>query len=227
MDLDELRPLSPPVRHLSHESTPTPTPATGVFDEDDDMYLDPGSHQGQPDRTLPNRTSFPDSGTEGLRNAPTPPRTASQGSDSAASSASASSGHKRNHSSIDELGNLELPPLEVPKKPKARRVTRPASDDDYEEDEIRVIEPPLKQAKGRSTRGTRQAPTAQQAVEVIDVDEDDLAESVAIIPNKKARQEAVANGGPDVEYVPRKGETEVVKKKKRCACVCYLHLHTY
>ncbi|OCH88588.1 kinesin-domain-containing protein, partial [Obba rivulosa] len=40
-------------------------------------------------------------------------------------------------------------------------------------------------------------------------------DSTVIVPNKKARKDAVKNGGPDVEYVPLPGEVETVKKKKR------------
>ncbi|KAH7927415.1 kinesin-domain-containing protein [Leucogyrophana mollusca] len=40
-------------------------------------------------------------------------------------------------------------------------------------------------------------------------------DSAIIVPNKKARQAAAALGGPSVEYVPRKGEVDTVKKKKR------------
>ncbi|KZT06295.1 kinesin-domain-containing protein [Laetiporus sulphureus 93-53] len=40
-------------------------------------------------------------------------------------------------------------------------------------------------------------------------------ESTIIVPDKVARQEAVANGGDDVEYVPLRGEVDPGKKKKR------------
>ncbi|PCH33338.1 kinesin-domain-containing protein [Wolfiporia cocos MD-104 SS10] len=39
--------------------------------------------------------------------------------------------------------------------------------------------------------------------------------SIAVIPNRKARQQAVANGGEEVVYVPRKGEVDTGRKKKR------------
>ncbi|PSR80701.1 hypothetical protein PHLCEN_2v6617 [Hermanssonia centrifuga] len=40
-------------------------------------------------------------------------------------------------------------------------------------------------------------------------------DSIVVIPNRKAREEAVAHGGPNVEYVPKDGEVDTVKKKKR------------
>lgn len=43
----------------------------------------------------------------------------------------------------------------------------------------------------------------------------DARESIVIIPNKKARAETAARGGPGVEYVPGAGEVDVAKKKKR------------
>lgn len=212
MDLDELRPLSHQSRQSSHEP-PAPFGFQPYDDDDDDMYMDPGSQRGSPAPAATRQTSAKPAST-GKRNlfiASSPSRSPSEGS----ASSSSSSGHKRNHSSIEDLAKLELPPVEVPKKPRARRVTRPASDDDYEEDDVQIVEPPLKQAKARSARAGRHTGTSsRQAIEIIDVDEDP-SEAAVVIPNKKARQEAVANGGPNVEYVPRKGETDTVKKKKR------------
>ena len=43
----------------------------------------------------------------------------------------------------------------------------------------------------------------------------DPRDSIVVIPNKKARAEAVASGGPNTEYVPGPGEVDVAKKKKR------------
>ncbi|KAH7883877.1 kinesin-domain-containing protein, partial [Phlebopus sp. FC_14] len=40
-------------------------------------------------------------------------------------------------------------------------------------------------------------------------------DSAVILPNRKAQQAAAGTGGPGVEYVPGKGEVDVVKKKKR------------
>jgi hypothetical protein len=40
-------------------------------------------------------------------------------------------------------------------------------------------------------------------------------DSVLVIPNRKARAAAIVNGGPDVTYIPRKGEVDVAKKRKR------------
>ncbi|KAH8086663.1 P-loop containing nucleoside triphosphate hydrolase protein [Cristinia sonorae] len=43
----------------------------------------------------------------------------------------------------------------------------------------------------------------------------DIRDSIAVVPNKPARQKAVASGGSGVEYVPKPGEVEEVVKKKR------------
>lgn len=45
--------------------------------------------------------------------------------------------------------------------------------------------------------------------------EDQFEDSVAVIPDKQARQKSIMYAGPDAEYVPREGEIDVPKKKKR------------
>lgn len=47
------------------------------------------------------------------------------------------------------------------------------------------------------------------------LDEEEDEDAAVIIPNKKARQNAVAHAGPDAEYVPQAGESDTGKKKKR------------
>lgn len=53
------------------------------------------------------------------------------------------------------------------------------------------------------------------------LDELNLRDSTAIIPDKKARKAAVAHAGVDAEYVPQAGEVDTMKKKKRYVAQVY------
>lgn len=68
----------------------------------------------------------------------------------------------------------------------------------------------------KSSRPTRSSSLAQivEKTGAMTLD-DDPDDSVVIIPNKKARQEAVKHAGANAEYVPQKGESDTMKKKKR------------
>jgi hypothetical protein len=64
------------------------------------------------------------------------------------------------------------------------------------------------------------APRRLSKISLADMDDlepaPDGEDSVLVIPNRKARANAIANGGPDVTYVPQqKGEVDTAKKKKR------------
>lgn len=65
----------------------------------------------------------------------------------------------------------------------------------------------------RSSRNNSLANIVQQTGNLTIDDEDD--DRPVIIPNKKARQQAVAHAGPNAEYAPQKGETDSIKRKKR------------
>ena len=92
--------------------------------------------------------------------------------------------------------------------------------EDESEDEYVPPPPPVTKAKARTSKA-QPKPTARVShVAIDDVnngDDDAGDDSVLIIPNKKARQAAIAGLGPDAEYIPRPGEVDHVKKKKRCA----------
>ncbi|KAL6299650.1 P-loop containing nucleoside triphosphate hydrolase protein [Sparassis latifolia] len=75
---------------------------------------------------------------------------------------------------------------------------------------------------GRAKPRLNKQPTRSSSSDlalVQDMDElsllDKADDSTIIIPDKKARKQAVANGGPGVEYVPKPGEADAFKKKKR------------
>ncbi|OBZ79245.1 Kinesin-like protein KIF20A [Grifola frondosa] len=77
-----------------------------------------------------------------------------------------------------------------------------------------IFEADVKAGRAKANfRGSKLA-GLQQSMDELSL-EDDPDDSTVIIPNRKARQEAVAHGGPGVEYVPGKGEVDMTKKRKR------------
>ncbi|KDQ54883.1 hypothetical protein JAAARDRAFT_37996 [Jaapia argillacea MUCL 33604] len=117
----------------------------------------------------------------------------------------------------DEDASLHSsPPL--PKKPTgskgkagtAKTQTRPALPLwDSSDDEISVV------PKGKGKESQRASSHKKVSSIEDQFDELSLDDSVMIIPDKKARQNAVVRGAPEVEYVPQVGEGDTGKKKKR------------
>lgn len=94
-------------------------------------------------------------------------------------------------------------------KSKPRKLSRPPSPI-FEED----IKPAKKKAQPK--RPTRSTSNTLAGLE------DELnglniqgRDSTTVIPNKAARKAAISHAGPGVEYIPRPGEVDTVKKKKR------------
>jgi kinesin family protein 20 len=98
--------------------------------------------------------------------------------------------------------------------------------DSSDEDEYKPP-PPKAKSKPKPTPKVKASPmeistsTTRRMSRITLGDMDDLEEipaiegDIPVIPNRKARASAIAQGGDDVTYIPQKGEVETVKKKKR------------
>lgn len=102
----------------------------------------------------------------------------------------------------------------------------PTPDEDIESSssvvimEVRPVTPPTikKTGEENTTLHDRVATVTKQRVSfdsLLNLGDDQSEDSVAIIPDKQARQKSIMYAGPDAEYVPREGEIDVPKKKKR------------
>ena len=81
-----------------------------------------------------------------------------------------------------------------------------------------IVTAQAKRSPQQASRG-RRSTRASKAIAELEQELDDLSlgsrDSTIVIPNKKARAEAISAAGPEAEYVPQKDEIDTGKKKKR------------
>lgn len=130
---------------------------------------------------------------------------------------------------VDDSGNDDLtdgePVAGKSSLHQGRTLLSHSHSKDESEDEYVPPPPPVTKTKARTSKAQLKPSARVSHVTVDDVNNgnDDAGDdSVLIIPNKKARQAAIAGLGPDAEYIPRPGEVDTIKKKKRCAILFIL-----
>ncbi|KAH7915155.1 kinesin-domain-containing protein [Hygrophoropsis aurantiaca] len=127
----------------------------------------------------------------------------------------AASGEDEAEAASNESGNDEdLDDYTPPAKPSGKSRTSTTASKAISSKSV----PNDIKAKQRSSRRKSSLGLEHQMTGLSVLSEDDIPgadDSVIIVPNRKARQVAAAVGGPGIEYVPRKGEVDTVKKKKR------------
>ncbi|CCM00330.1 uncharacterized protein FIBRA_02360 [Fibroporia radiculosa] len=125
----------------------------------------------------------------------------------------------------EDSDELEHMPSTKPSLPKdSKRSLQPSSHTLLSKAPLPIFEADVKAGKvaaatRRSTRNSRTSDklaALEHSLNRLSLkDSRPARDSTAVIPDKKARQAAVAHDAPDVAYVPQAGETDTLKKKKR------------
>lgn len=115
---------------------------------------------------------------------------------------------------------------ELPRQPvRASRAS--GKKHDFVEAPSPIFEVDVKAGKMAAKRKSGREPSdklssLQETLESLSLQEN-ARDSTVVVPNKKARQDAVTHGGEGQQHVSQKGEVDTVKKKKRSVAksLCY------